>query len=233
MTQGRGALEFRRPAPTIETRGDGCRAKEAKVELDRINTQFGEQPDRLGDWALGLGKRSIVTTNFGPFSAVLLHMVTQVRPDIPVLMDSGYGTEATYRYADELTRRLGLNLHTYLPRRTRAMREALEGPAPLPDDPRHAAFTEEVKLEPFARAIAELKPEVWFTALREEQTAFRAGLAPVTLSKEGILKVSPVFHWSSKRMHEYLQAHGLPNNFDYYDPTKVEDKRECGLHMAH
>ena len=106
-------------------------------------------------------------------------------------------------------------------------------PAPLPDDPRHAAFTEEVKLEPFARAIAELKPEVWFTALREEQTAFRAGLAPVTLSKEGILKVSPVFHWSSKRMHEYLQAHGLPNNFDYYDPTKVEDKRECGLHMAH
>jgi phosphoadenosine phosphosulfate reductase len=204
------------------------------VDLDRVNTQFGDQPERLVDWAYGLDKRTIVTTNFGPFSAVLLHMVTQARPDIPVLMvDSGYGTEATYRYADELTRTLKLKLHTYVPRRTRAMREAVDGAAPTPDDPRHAAFTEEVKLEPFARAVAEMRPEVWFTALRGEQTEFRAGLAPVSLSTEGILKVSPVFHWSSKRMNDYLKAHGLPNNLDYFDPTKVEDKRECGLHVAH
>jgi len=90
-----------------------------------------------------------------------------------------------------------------------------------------------VKLEPFRRALAELRPEVWFTALRQDQTEFRAGLQPVTLSKEGILKVSPVFHWSSKQMNDYLKAHGLPNNFDYFDPTKAEDKRECGLHVAH
>lgn len=204
------------------------------MDLERINAQLGEQPEALLDWAFGLGQKPIVTTNFGPFAAVLLHMVTRVRPDIPVLMvDTGYGTEATYRYADELTRLLRLDLRTYVPGRTRAMREALEGPAPAPDDPRHAAFTEEVKLEPFRRALAELQPQVWFTALRKEQTEFRAGLAPVTRSKEGILKVSPVFHWSSKRMNDYLKAHGLPNNFDYFDPTKVEDKRECGLHVAH
>ena len=33
-------------------------------------------------------------------------------------------------------------------------------------------------------------------------------------------------------MHEYLKRHQLPNNFDYFDPTKVEDRRECGLHLA-
>lgn len=204
------------------------------MDLDRINAQLGEQPEQLLEWAVGLDQRTIVTTNFGPFAAVLLHMVTRLRPDLPVLMvDTGYGTEATYRFADELVRRLGLNLHTYVPRRTRAMREALEGPAPTPDDPRHAAFTEEVKLEPFRRALAELKPQVWFTALRKDQTEFRAGLAPVTRSREGILKVSPVFHWSSRQMNDYLKAHGLPNNYDYFDPTKVEDKRECGLHVAH
>ncbi len=203
-------------------------------DLDRINRELGTQPAALVEWAYGLGKRSMVTTNFGPFSAVLLHMVTRVRPEIPVVMvDSGYGTEATYRYADELTRLLRLNLQTYLPRRTRAMREAVDGPAPTPDDPRHAVFTTEVKLEPFGRAIAEVRPELWFTALRKDQTEFRASLSPVTLSKEGILKVSPVFHWSSKQMNDYLKAHGLPNNFDYFDPTKVEDKRECGLHEAH
>lgn len=203
-------------------------------DLDRINRELGTQPAALVDWAYGLDKRSMVTTNFGPFSAVLLHMVTRVRPEIPVVMvDSGYGTEATYRYADELTRLLHLNLHTYLPRRTRAMREAVDGPAPTPDDPRHAAFTSEVKLEPFGRAIAEVRPEVWFTALRKDQTEYRASLSPVTLSKEGILKVSPVFHWSSKQMNDYLKVYGLPNNFDYFDPTKGEDKRECGLHEAH
>ncbi|MDE0856050.1 MAG: phosphoadenosine phosphosulfate reductase family protein [Nevskia sp.] len=203
-------------------------------DLERINGELGAQPRALVDWAYGLNRRTIVTTNFGPFSAVLLHMVTQVRPDIPVVMvDSGYGTEATYRFADELTRRLRLNLHTYLPRRSRAMREALEGGVPTPDDPRHAAFTREVKLEPFGRAIAEMRPEVWFTAIRKDQTEHRASLSPVTLSQEGIIKVSPVFHWSSKQMNDYLKLHGLPNNFDYEDPTKAEDKRECGLHIAH
>jgi phosphoadenosine phosphosulfate reductase len=209
-------------------------AKEPEVDLERINAELGEQPDQLLNWAFGLNQRSIVTTNFGPFSAVLLHMVTRVRPDIPVLMvDTGYGTEATYRYAEELRRQLGLNLRTYVPARTRAMREALEGPTPTPDEPRHAAFTEEVKLEPFRRALAELRPEVWFTALRKDQTEFRAGLNPVTRSKEGILKVSPVFHWSARQMNDYLKRHGLPNEFDYVDPTKAGDKRECGLHVAH
>jgi phosphoadenosine phosphosulfate reductase len=204
------------------------------VDLERINAELGEQPERLLDWALGLGLRTIVTTNFGPFSAVLLHMVTQARPQVPVLMvDTGYATAATYRYAEDLRRQLGLNLHTWVPRRTRAMREALDGPTPTPDQPGHAAFTEEVKLEPFRRALAELRPELWFTALRRDQTEFRAGLAPVTRSREGILKVSPVFHWSSRQMNDYLKRHGLPNNFDYADPTKAEDKRECGLHTAH
>jgi len=203
-------------------------------DLDRINSELGTRPQALLDWAHGLGGKAIVTTNFGPFAAVLLHMVTRVQPQIPVLMvDSGYGTEATYRFADELTRLLRLNLHTFVPARTRAMREALEGGIPGPDDPRHAAFTREVKLEPFGRALAQMQPQLWFTALRKDQTEFRASLQPVTLSREGILKVSPVFHWSSQQMNQYLKQHQLPNNFDYYDPTKAEDKRECGLHVAH
>ena len=48
-----------------------------------------------------------------------------------------------------------------------------------------------------------------------------------------IVKVAPLLHWSSKELYEYLQAHGLPNNFDYTDPTKGEDNRECGLHLSH
>lgn len=204
------------------------------LDIQRINTELDGDAQRIVEWALGLDKVSICTTNFRPFEAVILHMVTQVRPDIPVIwMDNGYNTDATYRFADEVSKRLNLNLHIYLPKRSRAHREALEGPAPALDDPRHAAFTEEVKLEPFSRALRETAPEVWFTALRASDTDTRAAMQPVSVNPDGLIKVAPLLHWSSKDLYQYLVTHDLPNNFDYFDPTKGEDNRECGLHLAH
>ncbi len=204
------------------------------VDLARINTDLGRNAPALVDWALGLRQPAIVTTNFRPFEAVILHLVTSVRPDVSVVwMDNGYNTEATYRFVDEVTERLKLNLQVYLPRRSRAHREAVDGPTPALDDPRHAAFTEEVKLEPFARALREMAPKVWFTALRATDTAVRAQMDPVSINPDGLIKVAPLLHWSSKELHEYCEAHNLPNNFDYLDPTKGQDNRECGLHLAH
>ena len=124
------------------------------MNLEHINATLGRDAAGLTRWALGLGKTAIVTTNFRPYEAVILHLVTQVQPDVPVVwMDNGYNTEATYRYADAVTQQLGLNLRIYLPLRSRAHREAVDGPLPALDDPRHAAFTQEVKLEPFTRAL--------------------------------------------------------------------------------
>ncbi|SFH39922.1 phosphoadenosine phosphosulfate reductase family protein [Modicisalibacter xianhensis] len=204
------------------------------LNIDAINEQYGNDPEALTRWALSLGKRAICTTNFRPFEAVILHMVTQVQPDIPIVwMDSGYNTEATYRFADDVAKRLSLNLSIYHPRRSRAHREALEGAAPSIDDPRHTAFTEEVKLEPFERALREMAPDVWFTAVRAEDTAQRAQMQPVSVNANGLIKVAPVLFWTAKDMYQYLQKHDLPNNFDYFDPTKVEEKRECGLHLQH
>ena len=204
------------------------------MNLEQINADLGRDAPGLVKWALGLNQPAIVTTNFRPFEAVILHMVTRVQPDVPVVwMDNGYATEATYRFADEVSQQLKLNLQIYLPRRSRAHREAVEGPAPALDDPRHAAFTEEVKLEPFARALRETAPKVWFTALRATDTAVRAAMEPVSINPDGLIKVAPLLHWSSKDLHEYCQAHGLPNNFDYVDPTKAQDNRECGLHLTH
>lgn len=204
------------------------------IDIDEVNRNYGHYPQQLIEWAIGLNQPAICTTNFRPYESVMLHMVTQVKPDIPVIwMDNGYNTEATYRFADELTKRLKLNLSIYLPRRSRAHREALEGPAPSIDDPRHAAFTEEVKLEPFARALRETAPQVWFTALRASDTAERAQMQPVSVNPDGLIKVAPLLYWSSREMYEYLIAHQLPDNVDYYDPTKGEEKRECGLHLSH
>ena len=202
--------------------------------LARVNAELGHNAQGLTDWALALSQPTIVTTNFRPFEAVILHMVTRTQPDVPVVwMDNGYNTEATYRFADAVTQQLGLNLKIYLPLRSRAHREAVDGATPALDDPRHAAFTNEVKLEPFTRALRETAPKVWFTAVRATDTAVRAQMDAVSINPDGLLKVAPLLHWSSKDLHEYCEKHGLPNNFDYVDPTKGEDNRECGLHLSH
>ena len=202
-------------------------------DLAKANAELGRDPERLTAWALGLGLRAFCSSSFGPFSAVTLHLATRIQPDIPVIwIDSGYGTAAMYRYVDQVTAQLGLNLYIVRPRRSRAHREAADGPLPEVGSPGHAAFTEEVKLEPFDRAVRELGGKVWITGIRAEETAERARMEPVSLTRDGIVKVAPVLHWDSRRMHEYLKRHGLPNNFDYFDPTKVEDRRECGLHLA-
>ena len=66
------------------------------TDLARINAELGRDAAGLTAWALGLAQPTIVTTNFRPFEAVILHMVTSVRPDVPVVwMDNGYNTEAT------------------------------------------------------------------------------------------------------------------------------------------
>ena len=204
------------------------------IDLEQVNADLGRDAPGLVRWALGLGETTIVTTNFRPFEAVILHLVTRVNPNVPVVwMDNGYNTDATYRFADEVTRQLKLNLQVYLPRRSRAHREAVDGATPALDDPRHAAFTEEVKLEPFTRALRETAPKVWFTALRATDTAVRAQMEAVSINPDGLIKVAPLLHWTAKDLYQYCEIHGLPNNFDYLDPTKGEDNRECGLHLSH
>ena len=204
------------------------------LDLERINAELGNDAEKLIEWALRLNEKAIVTTNFRPFEAVILHMLTRVKPDIKVVwMDNGYNTETTYKYVDEITKRLNLNLLTYLPKRSRAHREALEGPVPALDDPKHEAFTAEVKLEPFERALRETAPKVWFTALRATDTAVRAEMDAVSINPDGLIKVAPLLKWTSKDLWEYMQKHNLPDNEDYFDPTKGEEHRECGLHLSH
>ena len=189
-------------------------------------------------WAIGRAAgRAIVSTNFRPYEAVVLHLVTQVQPNIPVLwVDHGYNRPATYRHAEDLKKRLGLNLKPFLPRLTAAHYDAVHGgmPEPTPEnEERIKAFSTVMKLEPFQRGMRELAPTIWITALRKVQNPNRAGLDIVSDdSNFGSIKVSPVFHWSDAQMEAYLKEHSLPNEWDYFDPAKADEKRECGLHAA-
>ena len=187
-------------------------------------------------WALARAEgRAVVSTNFRPYEAALLHLVVREQPDLPVLwVDHGYNRPATYRHAEDLRLRLNLNLKPYLPRMTPAHRDAVHGAVPTPEDePGLKRFSAVMKLEPFQRGMRELAPTVWLTALRKVQNPGRAELDIVSPDGNfGTLKVSPFFHATDAEMDAYLAKHGLPNEWDYFDPAKADEKRECGLHAA-
>lgn len=202
-----------------------------KKEIEALNIRFKSlSPKELIVWAINTAKNPIITTNFRPYEVAILHACTQVKPDIKVIWcDTGYNTPQTYRHAEDLINRFKLNIKLYVPQQTTAHRDVVLG-IPNIDDPRHKLFTQQVKLEPFNRAMTEHQPDVWFTNLRHGQTAFRDRIGVLSYSKDGILKVSPFYHFTDEKLDEYLKEYNLPNEFKYYDPTKVLENRECGLH---
>ena len=205
--------------------------------LTRWNAELrAKSPLEIVRWAIAQAAgRAIVSTNFRPYEAAILHVATRAQPDIPVLwVDHGYNRPATYLHAEALRSQLGLNLKPYLPKLTPAHRDAIHGPIPTTDDEAGLKkFSALMKLEPFQRGMRELAPTVWLTALRKVQNPNRAGLDIVSLDENfGALKVSPFFYASDADLEAYLAAYQLPNEWDYFDPAKADEKRECGLHAA-
>ena len=208
-------------------------------QIQKANAELRAQsPLEIVRWAIAqAGGKAIVSTNFRPYEAVILHLATQVQPDIQVLWaDHGYNRPATYQHAEELKNLLKLNLQAFVPRVTAAHYDAVYGGAPDPtpeNEKRIKEFSSVMKLEPFLRGIRTLAPTIWLTALRKVQNPNRAGLDIVVADDNfNTIKVSPVFYWSDAEMENYLKAHHLPNEWDYFDPAKADEKRECGLHAS-
>lgn len=168
----------------------------------------------------------ILTTKFTEDSAVLLHMVSQIQFDIPVVwVDTGYNSRATLEFAKGLSAKLNLSLRRYQPRD-----HQIRIPPTL-ESPDHEDFVKSVKLEPFSRALADLQPDAWISSIRRYQTPHRRSLSVFEFGPSSLLKVSPLLDWSPEYLLRYLDAHDLPYGPTCFDPTKGEPQRECGLHL--
>ena len=205
------------------------------LDLESVNASLRDaSPQDIVRWALDLGRKTIATTSMGRNAAVMLHLVSQVDKTVPTIwVDTGYNLRDTYVVAERLIRDLEVNIHVYSPEMTSERRNAIMGGIPTVDDEeRHQDFTRQVKLEPFARALEEYQPEIWLTGIRREETEHRKGLDIVSMDNRGIIKVAPIFCWSEDDVDDYMAQHKLPTCKHYFDPTKVQDGRECGLHTA-
>ncbi len=191
-------------------------------------------PEEIVRWAVSQGEPTMVSTSFGPNSAALLHLISQVAPELPVIwVDSGYNMRDTYVVAEEIISRLNLNMKIFVPGVTSERLNVLMGGIPTLDEPeKHAEFTRIVKLEPFERALSEIQPKIWISGIRQSDTDFRRSLDVLSYDNRGILKVAPIFRWTEDDLANYMTEHSLPSCRHYFDPTKVESGRECGLHTA-
>jgi phosphoadenosine phosphosulfate reductase len=205
------------------------------------------------EWGLDhLPGQHVLSSSFGAQSAVSLHMVTRARPDIPVvLIDTGYLFPETYRFIDELTERLALNLHVYRPPTSPAWQEARHGKRWEQGANGLADYNEENKVAPMRRALKQLAVGTWFAGLRRQQSSSRAGVAYVE-SPGNRWKVHPIADWTDRDVHRYLKQHGLPYHplwdegyisiGDVHTTRSVHEvsdiaatrffglQRECGLH---
>lgn len=206
-----------------------------RFDIESLNQRFANSsPSEIIAWAITQGK-AVVTTNFRPYEAVILHMATLAQPEMPVLwVDHGTNLPETYRFAEKSRSALNLNIHAFVPKMTSAHWLALNGGnVPMPDEVEKVeSFSRIMKLEPFERGMKELAPEIWITALRREQNPQRAAtLQPVMWdAKFNCLKINPILDWKPQDLEGYLSAHQLPNEMTYYDPAKGDEKHECGLH---
>lgn len=205
-----------------------------KVAEDILNYNSilkDKKPSEIVQWVLSFAERPVITSNFGPYSSSLLHLCTSVMPEMPVIWcDTGFNTDETYAHIEETVKLLKLNVKKYQPALSKSFISFFYG-VPEPENEKHKLFTEIVKLEPFRRAMDEHKPDVWFSNIRKSQTEHRASLDILSFSSDGVLKVSPFFYYNNKEIYQYLQEHNLPNEFNYFDPTKVYGNRECGIHL--
>jgi phosphoadenosine phosphosulfate reductase len=224
------------------------------LALERCNRLFSElNPLARVEWALEhLPSNHVLTSSFGAQAAVSLHLVTRVKPDIPViLIDTGYLFPETYRFIDELTDRLQLNLRVYRAELSPAWQEARYGQRWNQGLEGLNAYNEETKVEPMRRALRELGANTWFAGLRRKQSSTRAAI-PFLDWAGGRWKVHPIAEWTDRDVHYYLKEHNLPyhplwekgylsigdvhstrpiHEVDAIEQTRFFGlKRECGIH---
>ncbi|MEM8604158.1 MAG: phosphoadenosine phosphosulfate reductase, partial [Cyanobacteria bacterium P01_H01_bin.121] len=227
------------------------------LNLETINQENSDLSAlQLVQWANHtFGNGLVMSTSFGIQSAVMLHMVTQVIPDIPVIwVDTGYLPKETYEFAAQLEQRLQLNLKVYQSPLSPARMEALYGQLWARKDVESLNQYDQIrKVEPMQRALKELGATAWLAGLRRDQTEHRQALERVVQQGEQY-KVLPILNWTARDVYQYLTQYELPYH-PFFDqgyvsvgdwhssrPLMASDtderdtrfhglKQECGIHV--
>jgi phosphoadenosine phosphosulfate reductase len=222
------------------------------LDSDAFQSQSAEE---LILWAAKeFGRGLVLSSSFGADSALMLHLVTSVVPDIRVVfIDTGYLFPETYRFAEQLRQRFDVEIAVFGPKLSSARQEALYGNLWEQGDEGVRRYLQMNKVEPMQRALQDLRVTAWLAGLRSNQTEHRQGLSKVGV-QDGRVKIHPILDWTKDQVEDYFKAHDLPRHplydqgyksiGDWHSTVPVapgEDdrsgrflgtKKECGLHLS-
>ncbi len=187
------------------------------LDLDALNAMFERaEPPKVVEWAVAQfgAEHVLMSSSFGAESAVLLHMATQVAPDMRIIfVDTGYLFPETHAFMEELRQRMNLNVWVYRTRNDPIayLHEAGE------ENPKWRKDVESCcavnKNDPFDRAMKELKPRAWLRGIRRNQSDSRKDRKFVEWSARfGCHAVSPLLNMGSREIFAYLKANDLPHH---------------------
>ena len=222
----------------------------------RLNRMFRGQDTRemLGNLIEDdLAGELATVSSFGAESAVLLHLISEVAPDLPVLfLETGKHFDETLAYRDTLVTQLGLtNLRNIRPE-PGLIAQKDESGLRWSYDP--DGCCEIRKVIPLANALAGY--DATLTGRKAFQSATRANLPRFEVDSsdaQGRLKINPLIDWTADDIQAYFEEHSLPRHplveqgypsigcspctnkvAPGEDPRsgrwKGWDKTECGIH---
>ena len=227
----------------------GIDSEMVSLNAELLSLEAGERIEFLAERFTG---RIVATTSFGLQSAVMLKLLRDHAPSIPVIfIDTGYLFPETYRYAALLEEELDFRAHVYIPGVTAARQEALHGKQ-WEDDPEGMNNYARVhKVEPMNRALQDLGADAWISGLRREQSRGRSRREIAELQAR-TLKAYPIIDWNDERVENFIKSNGLPQHplasagyvtmGDWHstspgstssrESTRFKGERfECGLHL--
>jgi phosphoadenosine phosphosulfate reductase len=203
-------------------------------------------------WAIDTfaGRNLALLSAFGPGSAVLIHMLSELGARVPMIfIDTLHHFPETLEHVERVRALYGLDLRTYRPAPTRAEFDARYGERLWERD--LDAYQRVTKVEPFERAVEGL--DAWITGRRRDQASSRQQLPPVEDGPR--VRINPLASWSRDQIWHYILDRSLPYN-PLHDagyasigdaplttPTAAEEheragrwrgdaRMECGIHSS-
>lgn len=197
-------------------------AQSSEEEARALETRYGHlEPELIIELAVDrfFAEEIATVSSFGADSAVLLHMIAQIDPTLPVLfLETGKHFNATLAYRGQLAEHLGLTNVVDIRPKEQTVKEK---------DPFGIMFSVDKdgcchirKVEPMARAVAPYR--AWFTGRKQFQAATRTALAAFEAVGPRV-RINPLARWRRSDIAAYMRAHDLPAH-----PLVAEGYRSIG-----
>lgn len=155
------------------------------------------------------GKRMFATSSFQTHSIPMLHIISEIDPEIPIYyMNTGFLFPETLEFKDQLAEQLGLNiigLTSHIPKLQQ--RDNL-GNFYFTSDPDYCCAIN--KTQPLEPVLAEF--DIWINGIRADQSKTRAAMKMLQPAPYNTMRYHPMLEWSSKDIFEYREAHNLPEH---------------------